>query len=231
MSEENVIELKNISKAYSEDILALQDINIEIKKGEFVSIVGRSGTGKTTLVKLLIAEVRPTRGEINVLGWDLKKIRKRKISEFRRQIGVVFQDFKLLNKKTIYENVAFAMMVCEEKNSLIKKVVPEVLSLVGLSGKEKAFPYELSGGEQQRVAIARAFIHHPEILIADELTGELDAIYSWEIMEILLKINKLGTTIFLSTHDRDIVNRLQKRVITLEEGKILRDRVKGDYML
>ncbi|NQV00177.1 MAG: ATP-binding cassette domain-containing protein, partial [Parcubacteria group bacterium] len=154
MNEENVIELKNISKAYASDIVALQDIDLEIKKGEFVSVVGRSGTGKTTLVKLLIAEEKPTRGEINVLGWDLKKIRKRKISEFRRQIGVVFQDFRLLDKKTIYENVAFAMMVCEEKNNLIKKVVPEVLSLVGLSGKEKAFPCELSGGEQQRVAIA-----------------------------------------------------------------------------
>lgn len=231
MNEENVIELKNVSKAYTGNIIALQDINLEIKKGEFVSVVGRSGTGKTTLVKLLIAEERVTRGEINVLGWDLKKIRKRKISEFRRQIGVVFQDFRLLDKKTIYENVAFAMMVCEEKNSLIKNVVPEVLSLVGLSGKEKAFPCELSGGEQQRVAIARAFIHHPEILIADELTGELDALYAWEIMEILLKINKLGTTIFLSTHDRDIINRLKKRVITLEGGKVLRDRVKGDYML
>lgn len=231
MNEENVIELKNISKVYGSDIVALQDVDLEIKKGEFVSVVGRSGTGKTTLVKLLIAEQKATRGEINVLGWDLKKIRKSKISEFRRQIGVVFQDFRLLDKKTIYENVAFAMMVCEEKNSLIKKVVPEVLSLVGLAGKEKAFPYELSGGEQQRVAIARAFIHHPEILIADELTGELDALYAWEIMEILLKINKLGTTIFLSTHDRDIVNRLKRRVITLEEGRILRDRVKGDYML
>jgi cell division transport system ATP-binding protein len=231
MNEEKVIELKNVSKAYSSEIVALQDVDLEIKKGEFVSVVGRSGTGKTTLVKLLIAEEKPTRGEINVLGWDLRKIRKGKIPEFRRQIGVVFQDFKLLNRKTIYENVAFAMMVCEEKNNLIKKVVPEVLSLVGLSGKEKAFPYELSGGEQQRVAIARAFIHHPKILIADELTGELDALYSWEIMEILLKINKLGTTIFLSTHDRDIVNRLKRRVVTLEDGKILRDREKGDYML
>lgn len=231
MNKEKVIELKNVSKVYAGDIVALQDINLSINKGEFVSVVGRSGTGKTTLVKLLIAEEKVTRGEISVLDWDLKKIRKRKIPEFRRQIGVVFQDFRLLDKKTVYENVAFAMMVCEEKNSLIKKVVPDVLSLVGLSGKEKAFPYELSGGEQQRVAIARAFIHHPEILIADELTGELDALYAWEIIEILLKINKLGTTIFLSTHDRDIINRLQKRVITLEEGKILRDRVKGDYML
>jgi len=229
-----MIKISNLSRIYKTgeiEVKALDNISFKIKKGEFVSVVGRSGTGKTTLVKLLIAEEKPTRGEINVLGWDLKKIRKRKISEFRRQIGVVFQDFRLLDKKTIYENVAFAMMVCEEKNNLIKKVVPEVLSLVGLSGKEKAFPCELSGGEQQRVAIARAFIHHPEILIADELTGELDALYAWEIMEILLKINKLGTTIFLSTHDRDIVNRLKKRVITLEEGKVLRDRVKGDYML
>lgn len=231
MQAENIIELHNVSKIYPGNIVALQDIDLRVKKGEFVSIVGRSGMGKTTLVKLLIAEEKPTRGEINVLGWNVSKIRKRKISEYRRQLGVVFQDFKLLDKKTVYENVAFAMMVCEASNSLIKKVVPRVLSLVGLAGKEKSFPQELSGGEKQRVAIARAFIHHPDLLIADELTGELDALYAWEIMEILLKINKLGTTIILSTHDRDIVNRIKKRVITLEEGKIIRDQKRGDYLL
>lgn len=228
---ENIIELRNVSKVYPQDIVALQDIDLQIKKGEFLSIVGRSGTGKTTLVKLIIAEEKPTKGQINVLGWNVSKIRKRKVPEYRRQLGVVFQDFKLLDKKTVYENVAFAMMVCEASNSLIKKVVPRVLSLVGLAGKEKNFPQELSGGEKQRVAIARAFIHHPEVLIADELTGELDALYAWEIMEILLKINKLGTTIVLSTHDRDIVNRVRKRVVTLEEGKIIRDQRKGDYLL
>jgi len=226
-----VIKLKNVSKVYPKNIIALQNINLEIKKGEFVSIVGRSGMGKTTLVKLLIAEEPPTRGEINVLGWNVSKISKRKIPFYRRQIGVVFQDFKLLNKKTVYENVAFAMMVCEAKNSQIKKVVPKVLSLVGLAGKENRFPHELSGGEQQRVAIARAFIHRPKILIADELTGELDALYAWEIMQILLKINKLGTTVILSTHDKDIVNRVGKRVITLEEGKIIRDQEKGRYVI
>jgi cell division transport system ATP-binding protein len=227
----HAITLKNVSKAYPKDIIALQNINLEIKKGEFVSIVGRSGTGKTTLVKLLIAEETPTRGEINVLGWNVSKIKHRKIPFYRRQVGVVFQDFKLLSKKTIYENVAFAMMVCEAGNTRIKKVVPKALSLVGLAGKENRFPHELSGGEQQRVAIARAFIHHPKILIADELTGELDALYAWEIMEILLKINKLGTTVILSTHDKDIVNRARKRVVALEEGKIIRDQEKGRYVI
>lgn len=229
--EENIIELDNVAKVYPGDIVALRDIDLKIRRGEFVSVVGRSGTGKTTLVKLLIAEEKPTKGQINVLGWNVSKIRKRKIPEYRRQLGVVFQDFKLLDKKTVYENVAFAMMVCESSNRLIKKVVPRVLSLVGLAGKEKSFPQELSGGEKQRVAIARAFIHHPDLLIADELTGELDALYAWEIMEILLKINKLGTTIILSTHDRDIVNRVKRRVVTLEEGRIIRDQKRGDYLL
>ena len=227
----NIIELKNVSKAYSGNIVALQDINLNIQKGEFASVVGRSGMGKTTLVKLLIAEEQPTKGNIKVMNWNVSKLRKREIPEYRRQIGVVFQDFKLLDRKNVYENVAFAMMVCESKNSEIKKVVPRVLSLVGLAGKEKNFPQELSGGEKQRVAIARAFIHQPKILIADELTGELDALYAWEIMEILLKINKLGTTVILSTHDKDIINRLNKRVITLEEGKIIRDQKHGNYVI
>lgn len=229
--EVNIIELKNVSKAYAGDNIALQDINLSIDKGEFVSVVGRSGMGKTTLVKLLIAEEKPTKGKIKVMDWDVSNLKKRMIPEYRRKIGVVFQDFRLLDKKTVYENVAFAMMVCEEKNSEIKKVVPKVLNLVGLAGKEKNFPKELSGGEQQRVAIARAFIHQPKILIADELTGELDALYAWEIMEILLKINKLGTTVILSTHDKDIINRLNKRVVTLEEGKIIRDQKHGNYVI
>lgn len=226
-----IIEFKNVSKIYPGNIIALENINLKIKEGEFVSIIGRSGMGKTTLVKLLIAEESPTKGEIRVLGWKVKKIKKRKMPFYRRQIGVVFQDFKLLSKKTVYENIAFAMMVCEATKRQIQKTVPKVLSLVGLTGKENRFPEELSGGEQQRVAIARAFVHRPKILIADELTGELDILHAWEIIETLLKINKLGTTVILSTHDKDIVNRLGKRVITLEDGKIIRDQTAGKYVI
>lgn len=226
-----MIKLQNVSKIYQKDIIALENISLEIKRGEFVSIVGRSGTGKTTLVKLMIAEEKPTAGKIVICGWNLETLKKRFIPFFRRQIGVVFQDFKLLNKKTTYENVSFAMMVCGYKNREIKETVPKVLNLVGLQDKADRFPEELSGGEQQRVAIARAFVHRPKLLIADELTGDLDAIYAWEIMEILLKINRLGTTVVVATHDKDIVNRANKRVITLEEGKIIRDHKKGKYVI
>ncbi|MEW6407211.1 MAG: ATP-binding cassette domain-containing protein [Patescibacteria group bacterium] len=226
-----MIKLTNISKIYPPDITALTDINLEIKEGEFISIVGRSGVGKTTLVKLLIAEEKPTSGKIEVLGWEVSRLKKRDIPYYRRQIGVVFQDFKLLESKTAYENVAFTLMVCDISPSKIKKLVPQALALVGLGGKEKRFPKELSGGEKQRLAIARAFVHRPKILIADELTGELDALYAWEIAEILIKINKLGATVMLSTHDRDIVNRLRRRVVTLEEGKIIRDQKIGEYLI
>ncbi len=227
----SIVLFKNVTKKYNKDIIALDRATLSIKQGEFVSIVGRSGTGKTTLVKLMIAEEIPTCGNIRIFDWDLNKIKKREIPKFRRQIGVVFQDFKLLSRKTVYENVAFAMMVSGKTRSEIKKNVPQILDLVGLSNKAKRFPKELSGGEQQRTAIARAFVHKPKLFIADEMTGELDALYSWEIMEILLKINSLGTTIIMATHDRDIVNRINKRVITLEDGKIIRDHKRGDYLL
>jgi cell division transport system ATP-binding protein len=226
-----MIKLINISKIYPPDIAALSNINLEIKEGEFVSVVGRSGVGKTTLVKLLIGEEKPTSGKIEVLGWEVSHLRKFDIPYYRRQIGVVFQDFKLLESKTAYENVAFALMVCDVLPSKIKKTVMQALSLVGLGGKEKRFPKELSGGEKQRLAIARAFVHRPKVLLADELTGELDALYAWEIAEILVKINRLDTTVLLSTHDRDIVNRLRRRVITLEEGKIIRDQRVGEYLI
>lgn len=226
-----MIKLTNVSKIYPPNITALIDINLEIKEGEFVSIVGRSGVGKTTLIKLLIAEEKPTSGKIEVLGWEVSQLKKRDIPYYRRQIGVVFQDFKLLESKTVYENVAFTLMVCDVSSSKIKKLVPQALALVGLGGKEKRFPKELSGGEKQRLAIARAFVHRPNILLADELTGELDALYAWEIAEILIKINKLGTTVMLSTHDRDIVNRLRRRVVTLEDGKIIRDQKIGKYLI
>jgi len=230
----SIIELKKISKIYdkyNKEVVALDNVSFSIEKGEFVSIVGRSGTGKTTLVKLMIAEESPTAGDIKVLDWDVNKIKKRKIPEFRRQIGVVFQDFKLLTRRTVYENVAFAMLVSGESKSAIRKTVPQVLDLVGLRDKAHRFPKELSGGEQQRTAIARAFVHKPKLLLADEMTGDLDALYAWEIMEILLKINQLGTTIVIATHDRDVVNKVNKRVITLEDGRIIRDQQKGDYLL
>lgn len=226
-----MIKLQNVSKIYPPDITALSNINLEIKEGEFASIVGRSGVGKTTLVKLLIGEEKPTSGKIEVLGWEVSRLRQEDISHYRRQIGVVFQDFKLLESKTAYENIAFALMVCDYLPKKIKEIVPRALALVGLGDKAKRFPKELSGGEKQRLAIARAFVHQPKILLADELTGELDALYAWEIAEILLKINKFGTTVLLSTHDRDIVNRLRKRVVTLEDGKIIRDQKVGEYLV
>jgi cell division transport system ATP-binding protein len=227
----SIVEIKNVSKKYSKDIVALDNVNLSIEEGDFVSIVGRSGTGKTTLVKLMIAEEQPTEGNVRIFNWDLSKIRKRQTPQFRRRIGVVFQDFKLLSRKTVYENVAFAMMVSGKSRLEIKKTVPQILELVGLKDKARNFPQELSGGEQQRTAIARAFVHQPKLFIADEMTGELDVLYAWEIMEILLKINKLGTTVILATHDRDIVNRVNRRVVTLEGGKIIRDQKQGDYLL
>lgn len=226
-----MIKLKNVTKLYSKDVVALQDINLEIADGEFVTVVGRSGTGKTTLIKLLIGEEKPDSGTIHVNEWNVGELSKRRIPYYRRKLGVVFQDFKLLLKKTVYENVAFALMVSGASNKKIKELVPQALGLVGLTGKEDRFPHELSGGEQQRCAIARAFVHKPKVLIADELTGDLDAIYSWEIMEILLKINKLGNTVLIATHDRDIVNRLNRRVVTIESGKIIRDQKHGKYVI
>ncbi len=228
---EAVIKLEDVSKVYGKESIALRDVDLKVDRGDFVSIVGRSGTGKTTLVKLMIGEEKPTVGKIWVNGWEVEKIKRNKVPFLRREIGVVFQDFKLILKKTVYENVAFALMVSDATNKRIEKIVPKVISMVGLGGKEERFPEELSGGEQQRVAIARALVHEPDILIADELTGDLDAIYAWEIMEILLNINKLGTTVLVATHDRDIVNRANKRVVTLVEGEIVRDQREGKYLV
>lgn len=225
-----MIDLKHINKSYN-DGLILNDVNLIINDGEFVSFVGRSGVGKTTIFRLLIGEEKPDSGEIVVNGCNVEKLSKSKIPYYRRKLGIVFQDFKLLSKKTVYENVAFTLLVSGASNKKIKELVPEALGLVGLSGKEERFPNELSGGEQQRCAIARAIVHQPKILIADELTGDLDAIYAWEIMEILLKINKLGNTVLIATHARDMVNRLNKRVITMENGKIIKDQKVGRYMI
>ncbi|MEK9130698.1 MAG: cell division ATP-binding protein FtsE [Patescibacteria group bacterium] len=226
-----MIHLRNLTKIYPPNIVGLKDVSLHIKPGEFVCIVGRSGTGKSTLAKCLFAEERPSKGTIEIGGWDISKIASGDVPLLRRQIGVVFQDFKLLPKKTAEENVAFALQVAGEKPSRIKEVVPNVLRIVGLEGKGERYPHQLSGGEQQRVSIARALVHRPKILLADEPTGNLDTINTHEIIDLLNKINAFGTTIVLVTHNREAVNRLKKRVITLEGGQIISDVEEGRYKL
>lgn len=226
-----MIHLKGVTKQYTRKSMGVKDIDLLIEPGEFVSIVGQSGTGKTTLVKLLIAEERPTKGTVEVGGWDISRIPNRHIPYLRRQIGVIFQDFKLLEKKTVTENVAFALQVAGESGRRIKDIVPRVLDIVGLSDKHDAYPYQLSGGQQQRVVIARSLVHRPKILVADEPTGNLDTLNTQEIMEILKKINEFGTTILLVTHDRDIVNQLGRRVVTIHDGTIVSDEAHGTYRL
>ena len=226
-----MIKLKSVTKQYTRDSLGLNEVDLEIEAGEFVSIVGQSGTGKTTLVKLLIAEERPSSGQISVGGWDITDISARDIPMLRRQIGVIFQDFKLLPQKTVIENVSFALEVAGEKDFRISQVVPRVLEIVGLDHKQDRYPHQLSGGEQQRVAIARSLVHRPKILVADEPTGNLDSINTQEIIEILKKINEFGTTIVLVTHNREVVNQLKKRVVTLHNGRIIADAEKAKYRL
>ena len=226
-----MIKYYNVSKIYSKNIKALDRINIHIKPGEFVSLVGQSGTGKTTFVKTLIGEEKADQGKIVVGGWDITNIGQREIPVLRRQIGVIFQDFKLLPKKTLFENVAFAMQVCGGHPRKIKKIVPHVMKIVGLNNKMNRYPREISGGEQQRAAIARALVHRPKILLADEPTGNLDSLNAHEIIELLLRINKFGTTVLLVTHNREIVNRLRRRVITIDNGRVVIDQEVGKYML
>jgi cell division transport system ATP-binding protein len=226
-----MIYFKNVTKIYPPNTVALQDITLHIKPGEFVSIVGQSGTGKSTLVKLLIAEERVTRGTITVGGWDITRISPREVPILRRQIGVVFQDFKLLPQLTAFENVAFALQVVGVPSSRIKEIVPQVFKIVDLERQMHRYPRQLSGGEQQRVVIARALVHRPKILIADEPTGNLDTLNSREIVEILKKINSFGTTVILVTHNREIVNSLRRRVISLVDGKIVSDQEAGKYLL
>ncbi|PIZ58738.1 cell division ATP-binding protein FtsE [bacterium (Candidatus Torokbacteria) CG_4_10_14_0_2_um_filter_35_8] len=226
-----MINFKNISKIYPKNTVALSDINLVIKKGEFVSIVGKSGAGKTTIARLITAEEKPTQGYLEVLGFDMTKIPGSRIPELRRQIGVVFQDFKLLPESTVSENVAFAMEVCNIPSNLIEKDVDRLLRLVELSSKKDKFPDQLSGGEKQRVSLARALANKPSILIADEPTGNLDMVMAKEIVDLLSKVNELGTTVILATHNKDIVNRVEKRVVTLEDGKIISDISKGRYKL
>ncbi|OGY47062.1 MAG: cell division ATP-binding protein FtsE [Candidatus Buchananbacteria bacterium RIFCSPHIGHO2_02_FULL_45_11b] len=226
-----MIIFKNLSKIYPPDVAALKNINLHIRPKEFVSIVGRSGTGKTTLVRILIAEESPTKGEIIVGGWDITNIRQSEIPVLRRQIGVVFQDFKLLSKKTVFENIAFALEVCGTDREKIKEIIPQVLKIVGLENKQDRYPRQLSGGEQQRVAIARALVHRPKILVADEPTGNLDAFNTREIVDLLLKINEFGTTVLLVSHNSEVVNSINKRVITLDNGQVSSDQKVGKYLL
>ncbi len=226
-----MIKIIKVSKKFDKHTTALNNVSLHIKPGEFVSIVGQSGCGKTTLVRLLIAEIKPDQGQIIIGGWDITRIRRGKIPILRRQIGVVFQDFKLLPKKTVFENVAFALQVSGASSRKIRQIVPQVLKIVDLDGKLDRYPQELSGGERQRVAIARSLIHRPKVLLADEPTGNLDAINSQEIIELLQKINDFGTTVVLVTHNKDIVNKLRKRVITLEDGQIVQDQKIGKYVI
>ena len=224
-----MIELEGVSKAYSTGSPALKNVSLKINKGEFVFVVGNSGSGKSTLIKLLLKELEPTSGRIVVNGKEIGKLKRKKIPEYRRNIGVVFQDFRLLKDRNIYDNIAFAQRVIETPTKVIKRRVPAMLSLVGLSEKYRSFPKELSGGEQQRVAMARAIVNNPAIMLADEPTGNLDPKNSWEIMKLLEEINKRGTTVVVVTHNREIVDAMNKRVITMHKGEIVSDEEKGEY--
>ena len=222
--------LENVSKSYAKGQPALNDVSLHIEKGEFVFIVGNSGSGKSTLIKLLLKELEPTSGTIVVNDQNLEKLKRRQIPKYRRGVGVVFQDFRLLKDRNVYENVAFAQRVIEKPNRVIKKRVPEILTLVGLAEKYKSFPRELSGGEQQRVALARALVNRPNILLADEPTGNLDPKNSLDIMKLLEEINERGTTVLVVTHNREIVNSFKKRVITMRKGVIVSDEQEGEYL-
>ena len=224
-----MIELKEVTKEYSKGVAALNGINLKIEQGEFVFIVGDSGSGKSTLIKLIMKELEPTSGTIIVNGNNLSRMKHRKVAMYRRNIGVVFQDFRLLKDRNVYDNVAFAQKVVGEPNSHIKKKVPLMLSMVGLAAKYRSFPKQLSGGEQQRVAIARALINEPSILLADEPTGNLDNNNAWEIMKLLEEINSKGTTVIVVTHNLEIVKVMKKRVITVKKGTIVSDSKEGGY--
>lgn len=223
-----MISLEHVSKSYAAGIPALNDVNIDIEAGEFVFVVGDSGSGKSTLIKLLLKELNPTEGTITVNGHKLNKLKRRQIPKFRRNLGVVFQDFRLLKDRNVYENIAFAQRVIGVANRSIKKNVPSMLSMVGLAAKYRAYPKQLSGGEQQRVAIARALINEPKILLADEPTGNLDNNNAWEIMKLLEEINNKGTTVIVVTHNMDIVKAMNKRVITMQRGVVVSDEKGGN---
>jgi cell division transport system ATP-binding protein len=224
-----LIEMQDIWKTYSDGTHALRGINVKVDRNEFLYVVGPSGAGKSTFMKLIYREERPTKGSIFVNGFNLEKLKQRKIPYVRRNIGVIFQDFRLLPKLTVYENVAFAMEVIEAPKKIIKKRTMEVLELVRLKDKANSFPNQMSGGEQQRVAIARAIVNNPAVIIADEPTGNLDPETSWGIMRLLEEINFRGTTIIMATHNKEIVNTIRKRVLAVENGQIVRDEVRGEY--
>jgi cell division transport system ATP-binding protein len=225
-----LITLENVTKVYEDNgAVALKDVSLNIDKGEFVFIVGSSGSGKSTFIKMLLKEVDPTSGTLIIDDMDITKLKRREVPYLRRKVGVVFQDFRLLPSKTVYDNVAYAMQIVEASPKVIRRTVPQVLSLVGLSKKMKAYPNQLSGGEQQRVALARAIINKPPILLADEPTGNLDPDTAWEIMELLQDINMRGTTVVMATHAKDIVDRMQKRVVTMRKGVVFKDVMEGGY--
>lgn len=226
-----MIHFDGVTKIYSDDTTALKDIDLRINPGEFISLVGHSGAGKTTLIKLLLAEEEPTEGAVYFESEDISSLNKKEVRKLRRRIGTIFQDFRLLPNKTVYENIAFAMEAAGYDDEDIAADVPHVLELVGLERKTNNFPSELSGGEQQRVAIARAIVTQPDVIVADEPTGNLDPINTYEIVQILKKINDLGTTIILTTHNKGVIDELNNRVITIEEGKIIRDDESGKYVL
>jgi cell division transport system ATP-binding protein len=226
-----VIKLDHVSKSYGNDVLALDDVSVEVSKGEFVFVVGQSGSGKSTFLRLLTKEERPTAGKIWVAGKELNRLASWKVPALRRSIGCVFQDFKLLSNKTVRENVAFALEVIGARRHSIERTVPEVLKLVGLQDKTDRFPHELSGGEQQRVSIARAFVNRPLLMLCDEPTGNLDPTTSQDIMRLLERINRTGTTVVMATHDERIVDQMRKRVVELEHGKVVRDQERGVYDL
>jgi len=226
-----VIEFKKVSKIYGKNIKAVDNVSFKIAPGEFISLVGPSGAGKSTLIKLLTCEEAPSNGQVLVSGRDIAKLQKKELPFYRRKVGIIFQDFKLLPKKTVYENVAFALEVADAKNSEIADRVPKIIEIVGLGSRTNAMSEELSGGEKQRVSIARALVHKPKLLIADEPTGNLDPVTTWEIIELLFKINNQGTIVLLATHDKEVVDALQRRVITMRDGKIISDQAKGKYIL
>jgi len=224
-----LIRVKGLEKKYKTGVTAIYDLDLKVKKGDFVFVIGQSGSGKSTLIKMLYREEKPSKGSINIGGIDVAKLRNRKVYKLRRKLGIVFQDFKLLPRLTVYENVAFALEMLGLPNKEIRQKTLKALELVGLKTKVKNYPNQLSGGEQQRVAIARAIVNGPKLLLCDEPTGNLDPDTSWEIMKVLEEINNLGTTVIMATHDKEMVNRMKKRVIVIEGGKLKKDYEKGTY--
>jgi cell division transport system ATP-binding protein len=225
-----MVEMRNVRKIYdSSNTVALDRVDFSVDEGEFVFLVGISGSGKSTIIKLITGEIRPTSGKVIVNGYDMSKIRRAKLPKMRRTLGVIFQDFRLIDNMTVYDNVAFAMRVVGARNRDIRKRVPYVLELVGLDGRERRFPHELSGGEQQRVAIARALVNNPRMIVADEPTGNLDPVRSLELMLLFEKINEMGTTVLVVTHEKELVNAFSKRVVAIEDGQVVSDGMDGYF--